>query len=283
MSTKKRASAAKPKESKKQRGGPSAGHDRYDLYEQCAQNPARDVRMLRAIHGGDPRTLGEDFCGTAALSRAWIDLLPRGRAVAVDHDADPLARARARAGVGKRMKIVRADVMDANDPVDLIAVLNFSICEIHSRRALVRYLKHARGRLAADGALVLDIYDGSDAFLTGRVVQNLRSAKVPRARIRYEWEQRHADPLTGRVLNAMHFTVTGAGPRQRFEDAFVYDWRLWSVPELQEAMTEAGFSGTEVFARVAEAMDSEGNLYISPIADPSEVGESFSVYVVGRK
>jgi hypothetical protein len=31
-------------------------------------------------------------------------------------------------------------------------------------------------------------------------------------------------------------------------DAFRYDWRLWHLPELREAMTDAGFAATKVWA-----------------------------------
>lgn len=263
-----------------------AATDRHALYELCAQNPSRDARMLRAIHAGAPRVLGEDFCGTAALSRAWVALIPNARAVGVDHDREPLARARAQGtGVARRVKLRRADVMDARDPADLIAVLNFSIGELHTRPDLVRYLAHARARLNRDGVFIADTYDGSDAFLTGRIAQTVKLPPTPwgpGARVRYEWEQRHADIVTGRVVNAMHFTVHARGGRQRIEDAFVYDWRLWSVRELRDAMTDAGFAVTEVYARTADATDADGNLYVRPVEDPLELGDSFSAYVVGR-
>jgi hypothetical protein len=234
--------------------------------------------MLAAIHGGGPLVLGEDFCGTAAISRAWAGLSPRHSAVAVDHDPGPLARARG----FPRVRARRADVREVGDPADVIAVLNFSICELHARRDLVRYLRHARSRLNRGGVLIVDIYGGGDAFSTGRIAQSVRLPDG--GRVRYEWEQRHADPLTGRVVNAMHFVApAGGGKKRRLEDAFVYDWRLWSVPELREAMAEAGYGATEVYPRVADAQDTEGNLYVSPMVDPSEAGESYSVYVAGRR
>lgn len=257
--------------------------DRHALYELCAQNPTRDVRMLRAMHGGDPRILGEDFSGTAALSRAWTAMSPEMKAVAVDHDPEPLSLARG----APRVKVVQGDVMSASDPADIIGVLNFSICEIHARRVLVKYLRHARSRLKAGGVFVADIYDGADAFLTGRIVQYVKAPWSPRGakggRVRYEWEQRHADLLTGRVINAMHFGATWGGRRLRFEDAFVYDWRLWSIRELRDAMVDAGFGVTEVYPRTADAMDADGNLYVQPVEDPLDLGDSFSAYVVGRR
>lgn len=256
---------------------PATELNRHALYELCAQAPQRDVRVLSAIHGGRPKILGEDFCGTAALSRAWVALSARHAAVAVDHDAETLAKA----PPSPRVKLIRSDVRRASSPADLIAVLNFSICELHRRADLLNYLRKARHRLTRRGCLICDIYGGGDAFLTGSITQRFTGPRGER--IRYDWEQRTADPLTGRVVNAMHFQVSGArGRATSLNNAFIYDWRLWSVPELREAMSEAGFGSTEVHDRQPGAIDDHGEFHSHPIEDAAEVGASFSVYVVGR-
>lgn len=273
--------------------------DKYALYELCAQNPPRDAKLLRAIwqNGQTGRaasrsdlTLGEDFCGTAALSRAWCDLLHRGRAIAVDNHPPTIARARESAANCPRLTLTQSDVHRVREKADLIAVLNFSICELHDRAALVKYFKHARSRLRPKGCLICDLYGGSDAFETGLLDQGIKPPPSPhpaaRDKITYSWEQRACDPLTGRVVNAMHFEAIPTKATKRAPvvilNAFVYDWRLWSVPELRDAMAEAGFRITEVYPREAGAMDSEGNLYARPIDDPNEVGDSFNVFVAGR-
>ncbi len=266
--------------------------DRFDLYELCAQAPARDARVLQSIHGGTPPALvlGEDFAGAAAISRAWANLSRRHRAVAVDRDAVPLAKSRPHTRVG----LIRADVLAVREPVDIIAALNFSVCELRDRPLLVAYLRNARARLAGGargrrqrrGCFVCDIYGGSDAFITGTVRQRIRGPAGER--IVYSWEQRTADPLNGRVCNAMHFRISppaGSPGRARaivHENAFVYDWRLWSVPELRDAMHEAGFAITQVFPRQPDAIDDAGALHFLPIEDAAELGDSFSVYVVAR-
>ena len=63
--------------------------------------------------------------------------------------------------------------------------------------------------------------------------------------------------------------------------AFVYRWRLWSIAELREAMMEAGFARTAVFADVVgEGVD--GNVVeIKPVTDPSECGADWVVMVAG--
>ena len=96
-------------------------------------------------------------------------------------------------------------------------------------------------------------------------------------RVEYTWEQRDADPLTGRVVDVLHFRVfEGRTLVLELSDAFVYDWRLWSVPELRDAMLEAGFRETAVYAQAVDAVDDTGTAYASPLSDPDELEESTS-------
>jgi SAM-dependent methyltransferase len=253
--------------------------DRFDLYELCVQSPGDLVPLLEAIHGGRPSVLGEDFCGTAALSRRWAARVAGGRAIAVDHDPEPLARA---AGAA-RVEVVRGDVVadTSGRRADVVYAGNFSIGERHDRPALLEYLRHARSRLDAGGVFVCDVYGGESAFQTGRVTREHRAAdgRV----VRYTWEQRRADPTTGRVVNALHFEVVRDGVVERaLHDAFVYDWRLWGVPELRDAMIEAGYATTEVYLKVPDAADGDGKVYAAPIDDPSDLDNSFDVLVAAR-
>lgn len=245
-----------------------AGLDRFELYELAVTAPRLLARFLKAVHGGDALVLGEDFSGTAALARAWVKLDARHAAVAVDKDLAALVRARS-----PGIKIVRSDVLRAKDRCDIIAATNFPICYWHTRAELIAYLKHARSRLTRRGIFVADLYGGSDSFVTGSKVVRLR--KDGRA-VHYTWEQRTADPITGRVLNAIHFRVGG----RTLKDAFVYDWRLWSIPELSEAMREAGFGSVAVFDELGGAIDQRGRISTRPAM---ELGDPYVVYVVARK
>ncbi|HEV8111880.1 MAG TPA: class I SAM-dependent methyltransferase [Planctomycetota bacterium] len=229
------------------------------------QSPERVVALLLSIHGASPRALGEDFCGTAAVSRAWVRIVPGGSAVAVDLDAGVLERAAGDA----RIELVHGDACNATDPArhraDVIFVGNFSIGEIGERPGLVRYLSRARERLDAHGIFVCDTYAGPSSLRVGAVE---RSHWIEGgARILYVWEQREFDPCTSRAVNAMHFRVERDGEIvQSIEDAFVYRWRLWSVPELRDAMAEAGFAATEVV----------------PMQPSADAAEGFIPCVVGR-
>jgi hypothetical protein len=252
--------------------------DRFALYERCVQSPDDLVPLLRAIHGREPVVLGEDFCGTARVSAAWVEQVPDGRAVAVDHDREAASRVPRHAAVEVVVGDVVRDTDHGRHAADVIWAGNFSIGEQRSRAELLAYLGHARRRLRSTGVLVCDLYGGETAFLTGSVD---RDVPLPGGgAVRYTWEQREADPLTGRVVNAMHFELRRPdGGEQRMRDAFVYRWRLWGVPELRDAMLEAGFSSTAVYPRTPDAVDGEGRAWVEPLEDPAELDDSFDVLI----
>ena len=253
--------------------------DRYELYELCVQSPPELVRQLVAIHGGAPRVLGEDFCGTAAISVEWTRRVDGGRAIAVDSDDRTLARNPGHDAI----EVVAGDVVRDTDATrhaaDVIWAGNFSIGELHTRADLLTYLRHVRSRLEPGGLFACDIYGGESAFMVGSfdVEQSLPDGRL----VVYTWEQRSGDPLTGRVRNAMHFEIRRDGAvEQTLRDAFTYDWRLWGVPELREALAEAGFAAVEVYARVPDAVDDAGTVHVQPL---DEVDDSFDVIIAARR
>ncbi len=262
---------------------PSGRVSRFDLYELCVTEPVRLTRFLRAVHGKSPRTLREDFSGSAALARYWAQSDPRASALAVDIDPEPLSLLKNH----DRVEAIRADVLKCRRSADVIACTNFPLGYWHTRAALVKYLTHARACLNPRGVLVADTYGGRDALVPGQIIQHLVGPDDER--IEYTFEQRAADPITARVVDALSFRVTPAGKSRAtvFRDAFVYDWRLWSIPELTDAMSEAGFKGFEIHDRLGGAIEgtekSQGTLRVRPITDGQELDDNYVVYVVARK
>jgi hypothetical protein len=240
--------------------------DKFDCYELCVQSPRHVVAMLRGIHGGEARVLREDFCGSAAVSRRWCsEGAGRGddsRAVAVDVDAQVLARAKKRAEADRladRLHLIQADATAGNpatdDGADIIWVGNFSIGYIHERDALVAYLKKSRERLSrgnggfGGGVFVCDLYGGAGSFRLGF----LERTHVGRGNevVKYHWQHEEADPISAMVSNSISFRVIVNGELAAdLPRAFVYRWRLWSLAELRDTMLEAGFAGVEVYKEV---------------------------------
>ncbi|GAB4520413.1 MAG: hypothetical protein Tsb0013_24030 [Phycisphaerales bacterium] len=269
----------------------STGANRYDLYESAVQSPEREARFLEALHGGEPTCLAEDFSGPASICRAWLAMGPRRTAIATDIDPEPLEHAvhrlvqhLGREGVD-RLELCNANVLEAGGRPDIIAALNFGVCELHDRERLVTYFRHALFRLRAGGVHVVDLYGGENAYAPGVASCEI---ETPGGTLLYEWEQIDANPLTGRVLNAIHFTTPDGA---RMERAFAYDWRLWSVPEVRDAMREAGFASTEVHAAMGGAEDGDGAIIPSAVSTdhddqpsrwPDDLEESYVCFVVGR-
>jgi SAM-dependent methyltransferase len=255
--------------------------DRHDLYEACVQSPEDLVGMIAGMHGGACSVLGEDFAGTAALSHLWAASGPKRRAIAIDMDEEALARHGAHARVTKLVRDVhRVRVADL-ERCDAIFVGNFSIGYMHERRDLVRYLKRCLKRLKRGGIFVCDTYGGASTFTVGHVQ---REHRLPDGRrVIYTWEQREADPITGLVTNAMHFQVDRDGDVEAvFADAFVYHWRVWSIPELADAMEEAGFRSFDVYDKAPSAVDQTGRVYMAPVEHGESLEESFIACVCAR-
>ncbi|MGH7724864.1 MAG: SAM-dependent methyltransferase [Candidatus Eiseniibacteriota bacterium] len=226
--------------------------DRYALYEASVQGVEYELkfceRVYRALRGRPFRRLREDFCATAALGAAWVLRHPDATAVGVDLDPVPLAWAEryrlARMGrLAKRLRLVRGDVRTARVPkADVTVALNFSYWVFKEREELLAYFRSARRGLARDGLLVLNAFGGFEAMReateTKRIAasQTVDGLRLPA--FRYIWEQESFNPVTNEILCSIHFELAG---RRRMRRAFVYDWRLWSPPELRELLLEAGF------------------------------------------
>lgn len=265
----------------------------YDFYELCVTEPSRLIPFLLAAHGAKPRTLREDFSGSAALARAWAASHPSRRAVAVDLDPAPLKRAKAR-----RVRTIEADAETCRAKADIIAATNFPIGYQHTRRDLLRYLRAVRASLNRRGIFVCDLYGGRDALVPGKIIQLLRAPKrAPWSGelVEYTFEQRVANPVTGRVVDALHFKAWPASTRTPkrpgakqpspaidLTDAFVYDWRLWTLPELHDALGEAGFNRIDVHSRLGDAMDGEGNVFLNPVCEADDLDENWVVYIVAK-
>ena len=256
--------------------------DPHALYELAVQQPVVMISLLQQLleernealvqreeRGEASIVLREDFCGTANLASVWVRSGDGRRAVGVDLDPAMIeyAERHSRAPLGDaagRLKLIEADVLGSRATADMLVSLNFSHFIYHKREELVRYLKHARRCLREDGFMVLDVYAGPGAML---------QCNDPRkfGDFTYYWHQASFDPGTHLVTNHIHFAFPD---RSRLDEAFTYHWRLYTIPELVDAMTEAGFRDVEVLYETEEGYTDE----IDPEAHEAWVG-----YLVGSK
>jgi hypothetical protein len=230
--------------------------DIHDLYERSVQAVDVEAEFLqdtfRALRGRSPVTYREDFCGTAAAACEWVRSGAGRRAIGVDIDASVLdwgrrnRVARLSESARARVKLLNADVrIVETDPVDLVGAFNFSYFCFKTRDEMRSYFARVHGSLNADGLFFLDAFGGPDA-------SDLQKEKTKHDGFTYVWEQAQFEPVTSRIVCHIHFKFPDGSKIKR---AFTYDWRLWTLPELRELLTEAGFSKVRVYW---EGDDGEG-------------------------
>ena len=222
--------------------------DRHVLYELSVQNVEQEVEFLdetyHALRGRRPVLLREDFCGTAQAACEWVATNRRHRAIAVDVDPDVLAWsrrhhvARLKSGQRKRLELRQADVRTVTTPPpDIICAFNFSYWYFKERRVLLDYFRSVRAALPEEGLFFLDVFGGSDAFTECK-------EKTDYDGFSYVWEQASYDPVTGDYVCHIHFRFPDGS---RINRAFSYHWRLWTLPEIRDLLTDAGFARHHVY------------------------------------
>jgi len=257
--------------------------DLYSLYQEAVQDPELEVqfidRVFRKARGWSPRRMHEDFCGTAALACAWVRSLPDRAAVAVDIDAAPLRWGMAHnvaalePGQRERLRLEQGDACGHDSgPVDVVVALNFSFNALRSRERLLAWLRRTRRQLEPEGMLVLDVLGGPSCHAVGEDPPEVRDGFT------YHWETLAFDPINHRARCAIHFHLDDGRELRR---AFVYEWRLWTLPELKVALHEAGFGHATVWWEGVDPETGEGDgRYVArSSADPVEC---FVCYLVAR-
>jgi hypothetical protein len=227
--------------------------DPHRLYQLAVQSPEAEVdfvdRTYRRLRGRSARWLREDFCGTAAVACAWVRRRRLNHALGVDLDPEVLDWGRRHNGSAltpgqrQRLKLLEQDVLAVRSrPVDIVLAMNFSYWLLRGRQALKAYFEQVRASLGSDGVFFLDAYGGYDSY---RVMSEERHLEDPDVGpFTYVWDQASYDPVSGRLVCHIHFAFPDGS---RLERAFSYDWRLWSLPEVRELLSEAGFSRVTVY------------------------------------
>jgi hypothetical protein len=234
--------------------------DIYALYQESVQDPPADVdlvdRVFKSHFGRHPDTLREDFCGTAAMACSFVERRSGNRAWGIDLDPEPLAWGREHnlAALSdeqrSRITLIQGDVLDVeHGPIDVTVAFNFSYFIFKQRSQLLLYFEKSRARLRDEGIFVLDLYGGADA-------QRTLTETREHDDFDYVWDQDVFDPIQHRAVNYIHFEFPDGS---RLNRAFSYDWRLWSIPELRDLLTEAGFSKVETYWEQTDSKTGEGN------------------------
>lgn len=238
----------------------AATADKYELYQLSVQSPEADVEFLRkefkALRKRKARHLREDFCGTALLSSEWLRDSKKNTAEGFDldpeclewgrrHNLGPLGREAA------RCVLHEADVREpGNRRPDLRVAFNFSYQVFKSRAELLEYFRGIHADLVEDGIFGLDLHGGPESS------EELEEEKELDEGFTYVWEQGEYHPVTGAQHCAIHFEFDDG---TELRNAFTYEWRLWTMPELVDLLKEAGFAEVRCYFEGDDPDSDEGN------------------------
>ncbi|MDG2424124.1 MAG: class I SAM-dependent methyltransferase [Phycisphaerales bacterium] len=274
------------KNKKRKKSGSSRtakGSDIHELYELSVQDPEGEIdtidRIWKDQRGRTASSMREDFCGTAAVAREWVKKRPDNTAVGIDLSPEVLDWCRARIDANlneeqsSRLELIEGDVLvSPTKPVETVLAFNFSYFLFKKREQVLNYFKTVKDQLLDDGLFILDAYGGSDSFLEMEEDRDLDG-------FTYVWDQHHYDPVSGDVINHIHFKFPDG---TKIKNAFTYEWRLWTLPEIQELLVEAGFRRAVVYWEGTDEETDEGN-GVWTEAEKGEACEGWVAYLVGIK
>ena len=126
--------------------------------------------------------------------------------------------------------------------------------------------------MKSDGLFFLDIFGGYEAFREMEEATEFDD-------FTYIWDQHHYNPISGDITCLIHFKFPDGS---KLKQAFRYEWRLWTLPELQELLAEAGFSKVLVYWEGTDADTGEGNGEYLP-TEKGEADAGWICYVSAEK
>jgi hypothetical protein len=249
----------------------AANADPHLLYENSVQAVDAEIDFVdetfTTTRGQQARFLREDFCGTGNTSCEWVRRRRDNYAIGVDLDEDVMDWGRERHIVGlsdsqqDRIALVNANVMTVDTPPqDIVLAMNFSYWIFKQRAILRDYFSRVYDALNEQGMFVLDCFGGYDA---SRVMkENTKYDDYT-----YTWHQAAYNPISGDYRCHIHFKFKDGS---RIKKAFSYDWRLWTLPEIQEILREAGFAKVTTYWQGWNEDETEANGEFSAlkVADP---------------
>ncbi|MGI9308222.1 MAG: class I SAM-dependent methyltransferase [Gammaproteobacteria bacterium] len=246
--------------------------------QNVAEECAFVRRIFKEVRGREPLVWREDFCGTASASCEWVRTGEDYRATGVDIDQDVLDWGREHRlnqlslEQKARLSLIKADVMEAEvELVDIVGAFNFSYWIFQKRADMLKYFRHVRDGLKDDGIFFLDAFGGSEAF------EEMKE-KTKHDEFTYVWDQHSYSPVTGEMVCHIHFKFPD---KSKMKKAFTYTWRLWTLPEIQEMLAEAGFANTTIYWEGTDD-DGEGDGVFTP-EERGEADAGWIAYIVAEK
>lgn len=265
----------------------AATADRHELYQLSVQNVEAEIDFVDAtfhsLRGRHAVRLREDFCGTGNTSCEWVRRRSSNLAFGLDIDQPTLEWGLAHnltkltPEQRQRVRLMNRNVLTPGDAVgmDCVLAMNFSYWLFKTRDQMRAYFRTVRDSLADDGVFFLDHYGGSETMTEMVEKRDIEPGKG--RKFVYEWDQASYNPITGDMTCRIHFRFPD---RTRMKNAFEYHWRLWTLPEIRELLSEAGFSRVTVYWE-GDELDKKGEPTGEGSGEfsPSETGSADPAYI----
>ncbi|MCB0310585.1 MAG: hypothetical protein KDD42_05090 [Bdellovibrionales bacterium] len=266
---------------------------KYKLYEASVQDPPEQTacvaRFYNEIFDSEARVVREDFCGTFYFSCEWVKRNSRNQAICLDINEEPLGYGfrkhfkQLSSEEQTRITVLNQNVMEPTDlPCDIIVAGNFSFYTLKERVYLKKYLEASYSSLAQNGILVLEMVGGAGFEETPQKEQRSyryeKGAKKGEKWFTYQWEQRSFNPVARNGLYYINFKMSDG---TLYKEAFEYDWRVWTVPEVRDCVAEAGFDSSVVYWDDQEDDDDSSEAY--HVRESADNDNTWLCYVVAIK
>lgn len=257
--------------------------DKYFYYHSSVQSPEDDVLFYERAYkhynpSENPITLREDFCAAFANSCSWVQLSDDKIAIGLDIDSEPIQYGmnhyyeELSEDQKNQLSILEKNVLDLDVPkADVISATNFSYFCFKQRNDLLNYFKNCHNSLNENGIMILDCFGGPEC-------QEANEHETEYDDFSYYWDQDNFNPVTHEATFYIHFKRKGEKKRER---VFSYDWRLWTLPEIQEILSDAGFSNSVIYWEGTDS-EGEGNGEFE-ITTEGEECESWIAYIAAKK
>lgn len=233
-------------------------HDIHSMYQQSVQCVEAEIDFVettyKKIRGNPARYLREDFSGTGQTSGEWVARDQNNKAWAVDIDQEVLDWGKNNVMPNlensQNLTFVKSDVRSsAIDKMDIILAMNFSYFLFMKRAEMLDYFITVRNSLEETGVFFLDAFGGYEA------PKELKEERECEG-FTYIWDQHSFNPITSEMQCYIHFKTNDG---IEYNKAFSYYWRLWTLPELREILSEAGFNNVEIHWEGTDEKTNEGD------------------------
>jgi hypothetical protein len=264
--------------------------DPHLLYQKSVQSPEQDIPFVTGYvqeYTKQPlRWLREDFCGTALLSSYFVTRHPDNHALGIDLDW-PTLNWGIKHNVShltpdqqQRLALVNDNVLNIQHPLSqLTLAMNFSYMVFRDRPALFHYFTNARKSLQPGGLFMLDIWGGSETQVAQeehREIENSDDDGI--GDFIFVWDQDIFDPTTYFCTTRIHFLFRDGS---ELRNAFVYQWRLWTIPDVMELLQEAGFADVHFLWEGTDPDTHEGTGTYHRV-EKGDSDPSWIAYIVGQ-